>query len=189
MWTLNMLRMVIILLLVIGPVCANEQDEPVTEIPRTLLESRDAEAIHSWIENYLKEHLGEPFPNLQLQGIKQRNIRLYDILNSDTVIFFAANDFRGSVQLAKDLRQQGWGVSGYDRIVTLVTALNAPNLRKQLPSLEDAYISEWPLPSYLAPIRLYPALYFVSADGTFQGFQIGLDRKQVLRAPVAVPKD
>ena len=155
------------------------QDSTMPADLRVLFDSGDYEAIPALTSKRLREHIGEPFPNLLLHGRKKRNVQLHDVVTSRTVLFFAATDYTGSVKMAKELRENGWEVPGYEQILTLVVTLDVPNLRKQLPSLRDAYVTEWPFPSYLAYCRGYPALLFLSADGTFEGFQIGNDGERV----------
>jgi hypothetical protein len=63
------------------------------------------------------------------------------------VIFLAATDYEGSVEMAKQFRAAGWRYPGYDQLVTLVIDVEVPNLRKVLPSLNRAFLTEWcPVP-------------------------------------------
>ena len=160
-----------LLSLVTAPNTSSDTTPPLPEDLKTLIDQGDMEAANALVNKRLKEHLGEPFPNLLLRGRGGRETHLYDVLSSRTVLFLAVADLPGSIEIAHGLRKNGWKVSGYDRIVTLVLTVDAPTLRKQLPSLKDVYLIDWPLPSYLVYSASYPVLFFVSSDGTFEGFQ------------------
>lgn len=132
----------------------------------------DPAASVAWMTEQLRAHLGEPFPDLRLVW-KGGATSLSKHLSGRTVIFLAATDYYGSVAMAKRFREAGWRYPGYDQLVTLVIDLDVPRLRKELPAGAKAFLTKWPLPSYLADCRIYPSLFFVSAGGTFEGFQLG----------------
>jgi hypothetical protein len=155
------------------------QDETIRAEIDALHEKGDTEGIQALLVERLAEHLGEPFPDLKLVGTDKKKCRLYDLLDSPAVLFFAATDFYNSVDMAERLRTDDWRVPGYAHIITLVITLDVPDLREQLPSLDDAYITEWPLPEYMAHYRVYPALYFVSGAGLLEGFQLGLEGERI----------
>ena len=98
-------------------------------------------------------------------------------------MFFAGNDYKRSVELAKQFRADGWRYPGYDQVVTLVIDPASSRIRKELPSLDRAFLAEWPLPSYLAYCRVYPSLFFVTSDGKFEGFQLGSPGEPVYARP------
>ena len=60
----------------------------------------------------------------------------------------------------------------------------APRLRETLPYMRRPFVADWPLPSYLSYAR-GPTLYFVSKDGTFEGFQRIEDSRPVFRGEAA----
>jgi hypothetical protein len=138
---------------------------------KRLLEAKDGEGIQRLVAQRLREHLGDPFPDLVLRKRTLEHLNLRDVLAPRTLIFLAATDFDGSVETAKRLRDHDWHVEGADKIITLVVTPDVPRLKQLVPSFDDAYLTEWPLPSYLTYCRGYPVFFYV-VDGVFRGFQI-----------------
>jgi len=175
MYRMKTRYLIVLVACAIGRVSGAEPTTKSTGVPPDLAaawEIGDQAATLALVTDRLRAHLGEAFPDLRLHG-DRKSTRFSKILAGRTVVFLAGTDWKGSLEMAKRFRAAGWRYPGYDHVVTLVIDPVVPLLRKELPSLEAAFLTEWPLPSYLAYCRIYPSLFFISAEGTFEGFQVG----------------
>ena len=142
--------------------------EPDREL-RRLAKAGDVAGSRTYGEAALKEHLGEPFPNLPLVSASGQTSALTDYVGEPIAVFFAHGPCPHTMRWIEELQRQNWRVEGRT-IVTLVKFFEIPELSLALRDTPAVYSSSWPLPSYLSRVRFYPVMFFVDEKGNFEGY-------------------
>lgn len=159
----------LILSLVVAPAGAGE-------IPPDLQETFDSDprAAPALIEKRLAEHLGRPFPDLELVDSKGSSLRLSSMRGKRVVLFYAGGACRWTLSEIERLRGAGWQENGHF-IVTILKNVKDRRMRKPLDGISHVYeFAEWPRTDFLAYLRVFPIYLYVDEAGTFSAFQIAL---------------
>ncbi len=119
----------------------------------------------------LHEKIGEPFPDLTLINKRGEVVRLSSFHGRRVAVLAAIAPFVTTSQWMQELESRDWQApSGFDDLVILVSHGGDRSWKKQLKNCPKVYLVGWPLEGFLAQWRVYPTMYGVAADGTFEGF-------------------
>ena len=142
------------------------------EIPETsdaVELKRYAEARRKQIRAVLEKQVGEPFPDLTLIDTAGNAIRLSSFRGRRVAILAAIGPVAPSNKWIEELADQEWELSGFDELIVLVSHGQQRSWSKQIRQCPNAYLVGWPLEGFLAEWNIYPTMYAVGANGTFEG--------------------
>ena len=150
---------------------------PTSPLPpdlAALVEAGDGRAVQELIEQKMRESLGADFPNMSLMTSHGEKLELYRLLKGKPLaLFLAGGPCPFTLKWSATLADQGWQAEGYD-VLPVVTASPDRDLQRVFRGVSEEVliVSEWPLPSYLTYVRMYPVMFYISPDGRFIGYQM-----------------
>jgi len=88
-------------------------------------------------------------------------------------VLFAGGPCSLTLDWLKKFSETNWVEEGYDVLVILTLTDKPDEVTIRIPPRIDKYEVDFPLPGYLAYAYWYPTMYYVSADGVFEGYREG----------------
>jgi hypothetical protein len=145
---------------------------PEVSIPTDPVKAQQqAKARRKAGEATLQGKIGERFPDLTLIDSRGRVVRLSDFRGHRLAVLAAIGPVEPTRKWMEELASQGWEVSpGFDDLVVLVSQFGDSSWMKQIKGCPKVYLVGFPLEGYLAVWQVYPTMYAVGADGTFESF-------------------
>ncbi|MEW5805772.1 MAG: hypothetical protein AB1756_00200 [Acidobacteriota bacterium] len=122
----------------------------------------------------LHENLGETFPNLTLVNAQNDVVTLEEFRGKRLAILVSTTDCHYCVLWLRDLHNTRWKPpEGYDLLMVLFSSGGTKEFNRLVMNAPNHFLVGWPLIDYLAYARFYPAMYFVSDEGIFEGYKRG----------------
>jgi hypothetical protein len=129
------------------------------------------EATRETARAVLEERIGSPFPDLTLINTQGEVVRLSSFRGRRVAVLAAVGQFVTTQAWLDELAGRDWKApTGYDELIVLVSHPGDRSWRKQIKRCPMVYLVGWPLEGFLSHWRIYPTMYGVAVDGTFEGF-------------------
>ncbi len=118
----------------------------------------------------LNENLGNPFPNITMIGSDDEGIPLEAFRGKRLAILMALPNC--STEWLREFQENFWNPpQGYDELIVLFYIPGSKEFTQLVKLSPNNYMVEWPLIDYLSCVKVCPIMYFVSAEGIFEGYQ------------------